>query len=174
MKSKWYLIFTKPNCEKRVVAQLTKRKIENFSPLNRIVKYDRNKKRISLKPLFPSFVFVYISDVEIGKIRKIGGVINFIYWLGKPVIIPEDVIEKLLYFTTKYNNLSLFKIDINTCGIVELIIDHPFESNANNGMIPIKNSTHKLMIPTLGYVVMAQQEKTIAEVFSFKNVEMAM
>ena len=36
MKKNWYAVYTKSRCEKKVSASLTKKKIENYCPLNRV------------------------------------------------------------------------------------------------------------------------------------------
>ncbi len=45
MQKNWYIIYTKPKCEKKVAAFLTKKKIENFLPLQwKEITYVQKKK----------------------------------------------------------------------------------------------------------------------------------
>ncbi|MEO6290685.1 MAG: transcription termination/antitermination NusG family protein, partial [Ginsengibacter sp.] len=76
MQKNWYAVYTKPQCEKKVAAVLTKWKIENFCPL-KIVKINLlGRIRLQYEPLFKSYVFLYISKDQICRLDKISGVVN--------------------------------------------------------------------------------------------------
>ena len=96
MNKNWYAVYTKAQCEKKVAALLTKKKIENYCPVNRrILNTQNNRKKIVHEPLFTFFVFVYITPAEMSFVRQTSDVINFVYWLGKPAIIKSAEIEKI-------------------------------------------------------------------------------
>ena len=80
MKKKWYVVYTKSHCEKKVAALLTKKKIENYCPLNRMAGSKGNSKKWVYEPLFASFVFVHITDEQISYVKQVNSVVNFIYW----------------------------------------------------------------------------------------------
>ena len=71
MKKNWYAVYTKSRCEKKVSALLTKKKIENYCPLNRLLKQSPDRKKIVQEPLFTSYVFVHITEMEMAAIRQI-------------------------------------------------------------------------------------------------------
>ncbi len=159
MQKKWCVIYTKANCEKKVAAVLTKRKIGNYCPLNRIVKYKGNKKKILFEPLFPSFVFVYIADAEMAVIRNIGSVMNFVYWLQSPVIIKDAEIENIKHFTNNYSNIERSKTAVNNNGILRIINKPTFEIKNVSKIISIKTLTCELLIPSMGYALVAETER---------------
>ncbi len=71
MQKNWYIIYTKPKCEKKIVAILSKKKIENFFPVNcKRVNYLR-KSKLLYEPLFNSYVFANISESEMAKLKLI-------------------------------------------------------------------------------------------------------
>src|SRR6185295_9884757 len=102
MQKNWYAVYTRPHCEKRVVSSLTKRKIENFCPLNcRKIKSFRRSK-ILQEPLFRSYVFVYITFAEADLVKQINGVINILYWRNEPAVIKQDEINAIKEFTNDH------------------------------------------------------------------------
>ncbi len=173
MKKKWYVIYTKSNCEKKVAALLTRKKIENYFPINRIANSKGNKNKILLQPLLPSLVFVYASDIEIILIRRINSVINFVYWLGNLAIVKDAEIEHLQHFTNQSFNINVEKTNVNPNGIVKMVKEPKIDLNPNSILISAK-SMFKLLVPSLGYILSAEIEQLPAEVFnySFERSEM--
>src|SRR5436305_12179235 len=102
MQKNWYIVYTKPHCEKKIAALLTKRKIENICPLNskKIKSFRRSK--ILQEPLFKSYVFVYITHDDIGAVRQTDGVISLLYWMGEPAVIKQDEIQAIKEFAADY------------------------------------------------------------------------
>ncbi len=166
MKKKWYVIYTKSNCEKKVAASLTRKGIENYCPLNRIVNTNWNKKRILSEPLFPSFIFVYVSDTEISIVRQIGSVVNFIYWLGTPAVIKDAEIEHIQHFTNQSFNIKIKKTNVNPNEAVK-ISNEPYIDINNNGILISAKLNFKLSLPSLGYVMIFEMEKSTNEVFNY-------
>jgi transcriptional antiterminator RfaH len=62
--SGWYLIYTKPRHEKKVYTQLTERNINSFLPLAKKLRTWHDRKKYVDEPLFPSYVFVYLNDLQ--------------------------------------------------------------------------------------------------------------
>lgn len=173
MNKKWHVIYTKSDCEKKVAALLTKKKIENYCPLNRTLNIKGSKKRILTEPLFSSFVFVRVSETEMKFVRQIGCVINFIYWLGAPVVIKDAEIENMVHFAEQYTNISLEKINVNNNGIVRFIAEPNIDMNTDRIMVSVVKSNLKLLLPSLGYVMIAEMEST-TDVFNlgFERIKM--
>jgi transcription antitermination factor NusG len=167
MNKKWYLVCTKPGRYKKVAAQLTKKKIENYYPLNRIVKIERNRARISFEPLFPSFVFVYVSEAEITTIRNIDSVINFMYWLENPAVFKEDEIETIRSFTTQFSNITQRKMKVDSNERAEAIREYQNDLNNNDKTNSIIKDTYKLLLPSLGYTMISEKERSTNDVFKF-------
>ncbi|WP_276483902.1 UpxY family transcription antiterminator [Paraflavitalea pollutisoli] len=63
-QSGWYLIYTMPRHEKKVHAHLTSRKIDSFLPTQKKLRNWHDRKRIIDEPLFPSYVFIYLTDMQ--------------------------------------------------------------------------------------------------------------
>jgi len=77
--SRWYAVYTRPRWEKKVAGSLTRKKIENYCPFNRVLHQWSDRKKIVLEPLFTSYLFVRISGEEQLAVRQTEGVINFVF-----------------------------------------------------------------------------------------------
>lgn len=161
---KWYALSTKPGCEKKVANLLSRKNIENFCPLKR---QWNGRKKVVLEPLFDSYVFVQITDMDIAAIRATDSVVNFIYWLGKPAVIQNEEIEIMKRFMNEYANVKLEKIPLDINGSVRTIGMFPADNKAN--MVTVKNNTVKIVLPSLGYLLLAEVEKSNVEILPSNN-----
>jgi transcriptional antiterminator NusG len=171
MIKNWYAVYTKPHCEIKVAALLIKKKIENYCPLNRIVTTQANKNKMVYEPLFPSFVFVHALDNEMDAVRQAGSVVNFVFWLGKPVVIKEAEIENIKYFTNQYCNIKLEKTLVSNNNF--RIMNNP-HIEINSSIISIKDSNFRILLPSLGYTLIAEFQKSTEDApnYDFKRNSM--
>lgn len=104
----WYALYTKPRWEKKIDASLIKKNIESWCPLQKIEKQWTDRKKIIEVPLFKSYIFVHIANSERSKVFQTDGILNFVYYLGKPAIIKEAEINLIKqYLLEKDVKLSL-------------------------------------------------------------------
>ena len=156
MQKNWYVIYTKPQSEKKVANSLAKKKVENFVPVvcSDTQKTWRNKQ--IYKPLFKSYVFIHTTEQEVaGLIKNTAGVINLLYWLGKPAIINEAEINAIKEFTDGYQSIDLEKLTVNTAGIERNVYRSSYEIEGNV-LLAVKNKTIKINLPSLGYALIAK------------------
>ena len=92
---KWFVLYTKPNCELKVTHQLNSLGINAFCPsYTSFKKYsDRNKK--VKKPLMPRYVLVNLFEKDRNKVFEIPGIIKYLFWLGKPAEVRINEVEIL-------------------------------------------------------------------------------
>ncbi len=112
-EKKWYAVYTKSRCEKKVANQLSQKGIEYYCPLNRVQKQWSDRKKIIFEPLFNSYVFVKISSEEQLAVRQTSGILNFVYWLSKPAVIRNDEIEIIKQFLNEHSFVKLEKVKVN-------------------------------------------------------------
>jgi transcriptional antiterminator RfaH len=60
----WYLMYTKPRHEKKVHSHLKELDINSFLPTRKILRSWHDRKKFIDEPLFPSYVFIYLNDLE--------------------------------------------------------------------------------------------------------------
>ena len=61
----WYAVYTAPRAEKKVKEQLDKIGVENYLPLQPVVRLWNNRKKKIFIPVVPGCLFVHISSEEI-------------------------------------------------------------------------------------------------------------
>ena len=167
MTRNWYAVYTMPRQEKKVASLLTKKGISNYYPLTSLSSPAPHKKRIKKDPLLQSFVFVYTTEIELYTLKKVPGVINFIFWKSKPAVINDEEIDVLQQFTSLYQNVRLEKSNVNISGVVR-IVDDPLISFKENSAI-IRFQTLKVVLPSLGYTMIADREKVSSEPLRLLN-----
>ena len=95
---KWFVLYSKPRWEKKVDAALIRKGVESWCPLNKVQKQWTDRKKVIEEPLFKSYVFVRIDETERLEVLMTPGVLNFIYYLGKPAVIRNEDIESIKLF----------------------------------------------------------------------------
>jgi len=158
---KWYAVHTKLRFEKRVIEILTRKKIENYFPINRVLRQSSDRKKLLNEPLFPYFVFIKITECELLSLKQIDGVINFVYWLGKPATIRDSEIEAMKQFLDEHNNIRLEKTQVNMNDAKQP--DGNLLKKYENDVITLKNKSVKVELPSLGYTMVAELETTSAD-----------
>ncbi|MBP6455114.1 MAG: UpxY family transcription antiterminator [Chitinophagaceae bacterium] len=106
-EKKWFVVYTKSRCEKKVVENLTKAGIENYLPLRKEIVQWSDRKKVVEKIIIPSYVFVKIKENEYRDVRMINGVVNFVYWNKKPAILKSNEIRNLKLFIENEGKLII-------------------------------------------------------------------
>jgi transcription antitermination factor NusG len=159
---KWYAVYTRPRWEKKVSDLLVRKHIENYCPLNKVVRQWADRKKIVLEPLFTSYVFVHTTPEEHLAIKQTDGILNFVFWLGQPAVIRDEEIDTIKQFLDEYQNVQLEKTNVNTHDRVR-ISSGPLMAQEGD-VIEVRSKTVKVHLPCLGYVMTAEVAKTNVEV----------
>jgi len=157
LKSHWYAIYTKPRWEKKVHALLAEKKIEAYCPLNKVRKKWSDRMKTVEEPLFKSYVFARVTEEEQTKVRMTAGVMNFVYWNGKPAIIPAKEIETIRKFLNEYENVSAEPIQLKEDGRVT--IRQGLFMNQEAKILKIEGNRVKVVIESIGYTLIASMDK---------------
>jgi transcription antitermination factor NusG len=165
MTKKWYAVYTKPRCEKKITALLAKKKIESYCPLIGAVE----QKKIAYRPLFSSYVFVHAYETQLKAINLSKGIISFLYWMDKPVVIKNEEIEAIKQFVHDHENIQLEKMekklnDLKPATSKSLV-------TIEERMIPVKNKTMKILHTSLGFSIIAEVDEATAEIIYEENKE---
>jgi transcription antitermination factor NusG len=157
LTSHWYALYTKPRWEKKVHSLLTEKKIESYCPLNKVRKKWSDRIKVVEEPLFKSYVFVRVNEEEQTKVRLTSGVMNFVYWQGKPAIIPAKEIDTIRKFLNEYENVMTEPIQLKEEGRVTirqgLFMDHEAK------ILKIEGNRVKVEIQSIGYNLVALIDK---------------
>ena len=160
----WYALYTRAGREKKVAEILSRRKIEQYWPFNKVMHPLNHHKRPD-HFLFNSYVFIRIFENEIPSLVDTDDVINFLFWLGKPAVIPDSEIETIKMFLKTYATVRFEKIGINV-NSQKIAPDYLLkneEFNLDAGKIV------KIILPTLGFLMIAVQESVKTDMI-FRNI----
>ncbi|ATP56087.1 antitermination protein NusG [Pedobacter ginsengisoli] len=95
MPRRWYVIYTRPRWEKKVDELLKLQGITSYCPTRKVKNQWADRVKEVELPIFNSYVFVFINPREELKVRVTLGVLNFVYYMGKPAQVRDSVIEDI-------------------------------------------------------------------------------
>jgi transcriptional antiterminator RfaH len=91
----WLVLYTKPRNEVKVAERLAAAGINVYCPsVTTIKQWSDRKKKVS-SPLFTSYVFVQVTELERAAVFEIPGVVRYLFWLGKPAVVREEEMATL-------------------------------------------------------------------------------
>ena len=59
------------------------------------------------EPVFKGYVFVKVEEAKKWDVKKIPGILNFVYWLGKPAKIREEEIDIIRKFLNEFSDVAV-------------------------------------------------------------------
>jgi transcription antitermination factor NusG len=155
--SKWFAIYTKPRWEKKVNQLLTDKGVECYCPLNKVKRKWSDRTKTVEEPLFKSYVFVKVSEEERTKVRLTNGVVNFVYWNGKPAVVREKEIQTIKLFLDEHENVQVRPMDLTVQQRV-LITSGTFMDRTAT-VLDVRKKEVKVSIDSLGYELVALIDK---------------
>ena len=154
---KWYAIYTRPRWEKKVNNLLVDKGIESYCPLNKVRRKWSDRIKTIEEPLFKSYVFVKIDEEARTNVRMTDGVINFVYWNGKPALIKEKEIQTIRRFLDEHENVGLIKIELKPDERVRVVAGPLMDQEGK--IIEVKHKQVRVAIDSLGYILVADIER---------------
>ena len=132
----WHALYVRSRAEKKVLWQLEENGFTAYLPLITQMKQWSDRKKKVEEPLFKSYVFVYSNEREYIPILNVYGVIKFVTFERKAVIVPENQILAIKKFVNDFEKGEEYKMMNN----VELKVGQ--KVRIING--PMKGLTGKL------------------------------
>ena len=155
---KWYAVYTKPRWEKKVNHLLLEQGVESYCPLNKVHRKWSDRMKIVEEPLFKSYVFVKVSEEEKTPVRMVNGVVNFVYWLGKPAVIKDKEIETIKRFLDEFDNVEVKQIPIEPGK--KIIIQSGILMGKKGIIRQVMNKKVEVIIESIGFTLTAYIEKS--------------
>jgi transcription antitermination factor NusG len=156
MDAKWYAVYTKPRWEKKVAEELTFQEFTNYCPLHRVTRQWSDRKKTIEEPLFTSYVFVKVTEKQLGELRKVSGILNLVHWLGRPAVIPEPEIHAIRQFLSEHSNVKLEKTALQVNDTIK-VTQGTFQEKEGT-VVAIKNHTVKVALPSLGFTLYVETD----------------
>jgi len=158
MSSKWYAVYTRPRWEKKVASLLQQGGFECYCPLNKVRRKWSDRIKLVEEPLFKSYVFVKVDESGRTGVRMTDGVINFVYWDGKPAIVKEKEIEAIKLFLEEHENVSLVRLELKPNDRVRVAAGPLMD--AEGKVLEVKNKVAKVAIDSLGFLLVADIDRS--------------
>jgi transcription antitermination factor NusG len=156
-KMHWYALYTKPRWEKKVAKLLDDFGYENYCPVNKVTRQWSDRKKVVLEPVFKGYVFVKLIDNEKWEVRKVNGVLNFVYWLGKPAPIREEEIVTIRKFLNEFNDVEVGELSLRVNSTVK--IKTGVLMNYHGILLELSGNKARVRIESMGLQLSAQFDK---------------
>lgn len=151
---KWYAVYTKPRWEKKVYGMLQEKGVESYCPLNKVRRKWSDRYKIIEEPLFKSYVFVRVTEDEKLSVRMLNGIVNFVYWLGKPAVVKDKEIEAIKLFLNEYDDIKLVPIDVKVNQKIRIKSGVFMDKEAE--VLVVKPNYVMVVLESLGYYIRAR------------------
>lgn len=155
---KWYALYTKPRWEKKIHKSLQQKGFESYCPLNKVRRKWSDRIKVIEEPLFKSYIFVRIDDSMKTDVRFVDGVLNFVYWNGKPAVVKDEEIVEIKKFMSEYDDVEVKQIEVRPAD--EVIINQGVMMGASGRVLRVlSNNIVEVRIDSLGFVLTAKFDK---------------
>ena len=163
----WYVVSTRPRWEKKVAQTLLDRGISFYCPLNKVNKQWSDRKKVVFEPLFKGYVFIQIEDANKWDIKNIDGILNYVYWLGKPAKVKESEIDNIRKFMNEFEGVEV--IDMNIEKSSPVIIQKGVLMNYKGIVLEVLGNKARVQIDSMGVQLSAVFDKSaLAVLVGFK------
>ncbi|MDP2542672.1 UpxY family transcription antiterminator [Tenacibaculum discolor] len=152
----WYVLYVKSCWEKKVHESLKEISLESFLPQAKTIRQWSDRKKVIMKPLFPSYVFVYInSSLGFHKALSVNGAFSYIRFGKEYARVQEKEINQIKFLI---GNENIKEVEITTkrpkVGEIKKITYGPLEgldceiikvSNVNKIIVRIDSLQQNIM-----------------------------
>lgn len=154
----WYAIYTRPRWEKKVYGLLMEKEVETYCPLNKVQKKWSDRLKWVEEPLFKSYLFVKVTEEEMPKVRLVDGVVNYVYWLGKPAIVRDNEIRAIKKFLNEHTNVRVEPIDLHPNEKVRIQSGILMDEEAR--ILRVRGKRVQIVIESLRYSLVAVVDRS--------------
>jgi transcription antitermination factor NusG len=154
----WYALYTKPRWEKKVHELLLQKGLQAYCPLNKVRKKWSDRYKMVEEPLFKSYVFVRVTDEERADVRFVDGVVNYVYWLGKPAQVKDIEIERIKRFLNEFEDVEVEQLPEPKQGDKVVITSGVFMDQEGRILSADKKRV-EVLIESLGFKLVATLDK---------------
>lgn len=153
----WYAVYTKPRWEKKVNQLFRQNGFETYCPLSKYRRKWSDRIKIVEEPLFKSYVFVRLTENEHARVRTIDGVVNFVYWCGKPAIVKEEEIVIIRKFLNEHQGAEIVQVQLKEG--VKAVVQQGIFMNEEGLVVKVRHKTVELRLERLGVALIATLDR---------------
>ncbi len=153
----WYAVHTRPRWEKKVASLLQDKGIENYCPLNKVIRQWSDRKKTVLEPLFKGYVFVQVDEAVKWNLLSINGIVNYVYWLGKPARIRDSEIDTIRRFLNEFEDIEVTENAVKVKSTVQ--VKQGVLMNYKGIVLELNGNRAKVKIESMGIQLSAFFDK---------------
>jgi transcriptional antiterminator RfaH len=99
----WFVLFTKPRNELKVLERLTAIGLEAYTPCKIEVRQWSDRKKKTRVPLLPSMVLVRLQERQVNQVFEVPGVVRYLFEHGKRAMVSnQEVLAMQCYLENTY------------------------------------------------------------------------
>lgn len=147
----WYVLYTKPKWEKKVAEKLNQIGIECYCPTVTQIKQWSDRKKKVVVPLFNSYVFVQLPEIEKNSVFTVPGVIRYLFWLGKPAVVRD---EEINIIKTSLQASDIIDVSVSSIQVGDKIkLETGVFSNQDATVREVSKTHYILILESLGCIL---------------------
>lgn len=154
----WYVVYTRPRWEKKVAQLLEESGFTPYCPLNRVNRQWSDRKKTVQEPLFRGYVFVQVPEHKKWEVKDVNGVLNFVYWLGKPARVKQSEIDTIRKFLQEFEDVTVFDPALQPADTVA--IKQGIMMDYEGIILEVAGNKAKVKIQSMGIELSAVFEKS--------------
>jgi transcription antitermination factor NusG len=101
-----------------------------------------------------------VAEEEAAGVRMVNGVVNFVYWLGKPAIIKNKEIEIIRKFLNDHVEVQVAPLDLRVDSRITILQGALMDKTAK--VVKVFNNKVRVVIESIGYSLVATIDKSNA------------
>jgi transcription antitermination factor NusG len=157
----WYVLYTKSRSEKSVADKLSLSGFEVYCPILKRKKQWSDRWKWVEEPLFRSYCFVQVSDIDREKVLNVQGVVRYVFHCGKPALIREKEMNLLKSWLMQYDHESIEATHLNVKDRIRIRSGALMDKEAE--VLESKGNYALLLLEDLGLQVRVDLRKNIVE-----------
>jgi len=95
IQNQWFVVYCKPNTEKKTAEQLTRIGLKVYCPLKTELRQWSDRKKKIQVPVLPSMILVKLNEKNRNQVFQVTTVNRFLFWLNKPATVREEEVNEL-------------------------------------------------------------------------------
>ncbi|HEX4887443.1 MAG TPA: UpxY family transcription antiterminator [Luteibaculaceae bacterium] len=145
-------IYTKPRNEKKVADRLARQGFEVYLPLHEQKRKWSDRYKTVKVPIISSYVFLRITEKERNAVLQDPGVLNFVFYLGKPARITDEEIQRIKFVLNEAGSDMQIELTTLAPGALVTITEGPF-SGQQAQVLHTQKRKISVTLPSLGLVI---------------------
>jgi transcription antitermination factor NusG len=100
---------------------------------------------------------VQVQEEQQVQVRVVNGVLNFVYWNGKPAVVKEEEIDTIRKFLNEFDDVEVKPTNLRANQAV--MVKRGLLMNNTGRIRRLMNNKVEVIIESLGYALVASLEK---------------